>query len=345
MKALYFSDINTVDLRDVPKPTLKDPTDVLIKITATSICGSDIHIIEGDLPTKPGFVLGHEYTGVVEAVGDAVTRFKRGDRVMGPPLAYCGECDACKRGDQSHCTQSGIHGAGSTFGSVDGAQAEFSRVPFGDACLRHIPNGCIDEEVLFISDIGSTGYTGVKETELKEGETIVIFGCGPVGLCSVLTATLHNPRNIIAVEMAENRLSKAQEMGATHTINPAHDDVLARIGEITGGKGADVVIDAVGLPITLTQGMECLGINGRLFLVGIPSKPVSIAPKHFYKNITFSMGLGNLSTIDFLLDRVTDRTIDFTPLITHTVPLDDIESALTQFRTRPDEVIKVVVKP
>ena len=345
MKALYFSDLNKVDLREVPKPEIKDSTDVIVKVTATSICGSDVHIIEGLLPTEPGFVLGHECTGVVEAVGDAVTNFKAGDRVVGPPLAFCGECEACKAGHQSHCMKSGIHGAGPTFGSVEGVHAEFTRVPFGDACLRHIPEGFSDEEVLLVSDIGATGYTGVKEADLKEGESIVVFGCGPVGLCGVLTSTLHKPKNIIAVEMAENRLAKAKTMGATHTINAKDEDVLARIGEITGGRGADVVIDAVGLPVTLNQGMECLGVNGRLFLVGIPGEPVSISPQHFYKNPTFSMGLGNLSTIDFLLDQVKNKSLDFTPLITHTIPLDEIVDALDLFRNRPDEVIKVVIKP
>ncbi|WP_429087458.1 zinc-dependent alcohol dehydrogenase [Brassicibacter mesophilus] len=345
IKALYFPELNKVDLRDVDKPAIKNPTDVLVKVTTTTICGSDIHIIKGLIPTNPGFVLGHEYVGIIEEVGEDVKNFKVGDRVIGPPAPYCGKCEFCKKGYVSHCKNGGVHGSGETLGNIPGVHAEYTCVPHADSCLLKVPKHLTDEQVIFISDIASTGYTGVAHCDLQKGETIVIFGCGPVGMATLLTAKLHNPNKIIVVEKSEKRLKKALELGATHAISATGDNVLDKIAEYTDNKGADVVIDAVGLHITINQGIECLGVSGRMFLVGIPSKAIDILPNHFYKNISFQMGLGDLNNIKGLLDNVSNGKLDLTPLITHTIPLDDIENAIELVQHKPDEVIKVIIKP
>ena len=218
MKALYFPELHKIELKDVEKPILKNNTDVIIKIDSTTICGSDVHIVEGIIPTIPGFVLGHEYVGTIVEVGTEVNKFKVGDRIIGPPAPFCGTCVNCKNGFVAHCIHGGIHGSGESMGDIPGTHAEFSRVPHADVCLRKVPNHLSDEDVIFISDIAATGYSGIVHTDLKEGETLVIFGCGPVGLSSVLTAKFRNPSKIIVVEKSEQRLRKALEMGAHHGI-------------------------------------------------------------------------------------------------------------------------------
>ncbi len=345
MKALYFPEFHKYDLREVDKPTINDPNDVIVKVTTTTICGSDIHIIEGIIPTKPGFVLGHEYVGIIEEVGSNVTQFKPGDRVIGPPAPSCGKCYYCKKGMVAHCEKGGVHGSGETMGNLFGTQCEYTRVPHADNCLLKVPENLTDEDVLFISDIAATGYTGINFANLKADDTLVIFGCGPVGLCALMTGKLHNPAKIIVVEKSEKRLEKAKELGATHCINCNNEDVLKKIAEYTENRGADVIVDAVGLPITINQAFECAGIGASMFLVGIPGEPINIPPNYFFKNIVFGMGLGNLNLIKPLLKKVESGELDLTPLITHRMSLDNIEEAINMFKNNPDEVLKIIIRP
>lgn len=345
MKGLYFSNLGEIDLREVEKPVLKTPDDVIVRITTTTICGSDIHIIEGVIPTKPGFVLGHEYVGVVEEVGSNVKKLKVGDRVIGPPAPYCGKCENCQKGYESHCMNGGIHGAGETMGDIFGTHCEYTCVPHADNCLEKVSDNLSDDEVVFIEDIASTGYTGIKQADLKEGETVLVFGCGPVGLCAVLTSKIHKPAKIIVVEKSKKRLEKAKELGATHCINCMDEDVVKKVAEYTDNKGADVIIDAVGLTITFEQSLECAGIGAKIHMVGIPAKPISIAPNYFYKNITFSMGLGDITLAKPLLKLVEQGKLDLTPLITNRIKLDDIMEGVDMFRNQPDDVIKILVNP
>jgi len=345
MKALYFPELHKIDLRDVEKPNLKNSTDVIIKVDSTTICGSDIHIIEGIIPTKPGFILGHEYVGTIVEIGEDVKKFKVGDRIIGPPAPHCGTCEFCQAGFVAHCINGGIHGSGVTMGDIPGTHAEFSRVPHADFSLRKVPDYLTDEQVIFISDIAATGYTGIVKTDLQEGETVVVFGCGPVGLSSVLTAKFKNPSKIIVVEKSKDRLQKALELGADHGILAGEADIVKEIMSLTNNRGANVVIDAVGLDITLNQGFDCLGIGGRLFLVGIPGTPVSIPPQHFFKNISFSMGLGDLTLIDELFTYVKEGKLDLTKLITHTMSLDEVLEAFDLFKNNPNKTLKIVIKP
>ncbi len=345
MRALYMPQLNKIELKDVEKPQLKNSTDVIIKVTSTTICGSDIHIVNGVIPTQPGFVLGHEYVGIIEEVGDDVKNFRVGDRVIGPPAPFCGECGPCQKGNVAHCLHGGIHGSGITRGDIPGTHAEYTRVPHGDSCLLHVPQHLSDEEVIFISDIVATGYTGIHKMNLQEGETLLVFGCGPVGLSAVLTAKFRKPKNIIVVEKSEQRLQKAMELGATHGLLVGRDNVEEEVAKITGGVGVDVVIDAVGLAITLEQGFNALTVEGRLFMVGIPEAPVAIHPLHFFKNITFSMGLGDLTKIEELLGYVANGELDLKPLISHQMSLDDVEAAFDLFANNPNEVLKIIIKP
>lgn len=345
MKGLYFSGLNKIELKEVEKPVIKSPDEVIVKITTTTICGSDIHIIEGVIPTKPGFVLGHEYVGIVEEVGSNVKKIKIGDRVIGPPAPYCGECENCKKGYESHCLNGGVHGAGETMGNIFGTHCNYSCVPHADNCLLKVPDNLSDDDVIFISDIAATGYNGIVHADLKEGETLVVFGCGPVGLCAIATAKFRNPGKIIVVEKSKKRLQKAKELGATYCINCIEEDVVKKIAEYTDNRGADVIVDAVGLPITFEQSLECAGIGANIHMVGIPAKPITISPNYFYKNISFSMGLGDITLAKPLLELVKEGKLDLTPLITHRMKLDDIIEGIDMFKNQPDEVIKILVKP
>lgn len=344
MKALYLPELHKIELRDIDPPSLTNDNEVIVKISSTTICGSDIHIIDGTIPTEPGFVLGHEYVGTVHEVGKKIKSFKVGDRVIGPPAPFCGECGPCKAGYVAHCVNGGIHGSGVTMGDIPGTHAEYTRVKHADNCMIKVPDHLSDEDVIFISDIAATGYTGITKTNLSEGETLLIFGCGPVGLCSLLTAKSKKPSKIIVVERSEKRLKKALDLGATHGIL-ASENVNERIKEITNNRGADVVVDAVGLNITLEQGFDSLAIGGRFFLVGIPGSPVTIPPHHFYKNISFSMGLGDLTLIPEIMDSVKSGKLDLKPLVTHRMGLDSIIEAFDMFKNKPDEVLKIIIKP
>lgn len=345
MKGLYFSDLNTIDLREVDKPIIKNPDDVIVKITTTTICGSDIHIIEGVIPTKPGFVLGHEYVGIVEEIGSNVKNLKPGDKVIGPPAPYCGKCENCLNGKEAHCMQGGVHGAGETMGDICGTHCEYTRVPHADNCLLKVPNNLTDDDVIFISDIASTGYTGIDKADLDEGQTLIVFGCGPVGLSAIATATFRKPGKIISIDQSPNRLKKAKELGATHCINFTEVDVVEEVGKITEGKGADVIIDAVGLAITFEQSLKCAGIGANIHMVGIPAKPISISPEYFYKNVSFSMGLGDITLGKPLLDLVSEGILNLKPLISHRMKLDDILEGVDMFKNQPDDVIKILVTP
>lgn len=345
IKGLYFSELHKYDLREVNKPTIKNPNEVIVKITTTTICGSDIHIIDGVIPTKPGFVLGHEYVGIVEEIGSNVKKFKVGDRVIGPPAPYCGECINCKQGKVAHCINGGVHGSGETLGNIFGTHAEYTCVPHADSCLLKVPDNLDDKDVIFISDIASTGYTGINHAKLEAGQNLLIFGCGPVGLSALITAKSHKPGKIIVVEKSKKRLEKAMELGATHCIDAINDDVVKLVSNYTENKGGDVIIDAVGLPITIEQSLECATIGAHIFMVGIPAKPVNISPNFFYKNISFSMGLGNLTLIKDLLDKVEQGELDLTSLVTHEMPLDNIIEGIDMFKNKPDEVLKILIHP
>ncbi|PYG85633.1 S-(hydroxymethyl)glutathione dehydrogenase/alcohol dehydrogenase/alcohol dehydrogenase [Ruminiclostridium sufflavum DSM 19573] len=347
MKALYFSGIHEYELRDVEKPQLRNDTDVIIKITLTTICGSDLHLIHGIIPSTPGYVLGHEYVGVVEEAGKAVKNFKEGDRVIGPPAPFCGCCENCIEGNISHCLNGGIHGSGKELGDLSGTHAEYIRVPFADSCLVHVPDVLEDEQVIFISDILTTGYTAAVRGKVSPGDTAVIFGAGPVGLCSVVAAKLFNPYRIIAVGRKDKfRMEMAKKLGATHVLSSEEEDAAGYVMNLTNGRGADAAIDASGSEIAIRQAVKSVKINGNVSLVGITGTDVSLPLSQvFMRNVNISMGLAYVGYMKRLISLVMSGQIDLRPLITHRMDLEQIEEAVKLFENRSENVIKIIIKP
>ncbi len=347
MKALYFPQVHKYEFRNVEKPCLQNDSDVIIKITLTTVCGSDLHLIHGIIPTTPGYVLGHEYVGVIEQTGSSVKNFKPGDRVIGPPAPFCGYCENCLNGNISHCLNGGIHGSGKEMGDLPGTHAEYIRVPFADTCLAHVPDTLEDEQVIFISDILSTGYTSVVRGKVNPGDTVVIFGAGPVGLCAVAAAKLFSPSRIIMVGRKDKyRMEMASELGATHVLSSMEGDVTQAVMKLTNGKGADVAIDASGSETAIQQAVKSVKINGNVSLVGITGMDITLPLSQiFMKNVNINMGLAHVGYIKRLITLVQTGQIDLRPLITHRMDLEQVEAAVALFESRSENVIKVVLKP
>ncbi len=346
MKALVLNDLHKFSLGEVEKPQIAHPGDAIIRMTLTTICGSDLHLIHGHIPSTPGYVLGHEFVGVVEAVGSDVKDFKPGDRVTGPAAPYCGQCENCQAGHVAHCTRGGILGSGIEAGDLSGTQSEYIRIPYADVNLVPIPDDLTDEQVLFVGDILSTGYTAVINAELRAGDSLVVYGAGPVGLCAVVAAKLFSPGQIILVDLDPFRLEMGRKLGATHIIRADQEDVLNVIGQLTNNKGADAAIEAVGLPSTFQQAVRCVGIGGRVSVVGIFAENVEVPfPEIFLKNLKIEMGLGDLRHMKRLIRMIETGQIDLTPLITHRMKLNDIQRGYEIFENRTEPVIKIAVTP
>jgi alcohol dehydrogenase len=344
MKALVLDEARTVSLQQVPDPELADAGDAVIRVTSTSICGSDLHLIHGALPSTPPYVLGHEYVGVVTEVGAGVHGVAVGDRVVGPAAPWCGACAMCRRGQIQLCQRGGVFGSGPTFGGLGGAMAEFLRVPHADTVLSKIPDGVTDEQALLLGDVLSTGMTGVRHATAGPGGVLVVIGCGPVGLSAVHTARLFAPSEVIAVDRVPTRLKVAEQLGATRTIDASTEDVGAIVAEITGGRGADGVVEAVGLPATIAQAVELAGVGGRIAVVGIAPGPVELPmPQMLFKNLTLWTGLGDLGHMDVLLDQVARGVLDPSPMITDRVSLDEIVGAIGRFSEPANGVVKYAV--
>lgn len=347
MKGLIFKEKGIVSLMEVKKPEIINDTDAIVKVSLTSICGSDVHLIAGHIPTEPGYVLGHEYVGIIESVGKNVNNLKPGDRVAGPAAPYCGQCEYCKNGNIEHCLNGGVHGSGKEFGNLDGALSEYIRVPNAHVNLLKIPDTVTDEQAIFVGDILSTGYSAAKNADIKMGDTVVVFGAGPVGLCSIVGAKLFNPGQIILVGNRDKfRLEIGKSMGADYTIVSSEEDVLSRVFELTGNKGADVAIDAAGSSSTLSEATRCVGVGGRISLPALYSKPAELPMQELcMKNIQIRMGLGYLGDMDKLMKMIELGKIDTSKLITHRMPLDDAEKAMNIFTDRNEPVIKILLKP
>lgn len=346
MKGLVFKEKGIVALMDVKKPEIVKDTDAIVKISLTTICGSDVHLVQGHIPTEPGYVIGHEYVGVIESVGKEVKNLKPGDRVAGPAAPYCGQCENCNKGQLAHCLNGGIHGSGKEFGGLDGTHSEYIRVPNAHVNLLKIPNTVTDEQALFVGDILSTGYTGARDADIKMGDTVVIFGGGPVGLCAVETAKLYNPSQIILVGYRDTyRMEVGRQMGADYTILSSKEDVKKRIFELTGGKGADAAIEAAGTVQTLNNAVRCVGIGGRVSIVSLFSTPIELPMQELcMKNIQIRMGLGYLGDMNKLLKLVEKGTINTSHLISHRISLNDAEKGFEIFSNRTEPVLKIIME-
>ena len=345
MKGLVLVKHGEVQLQEVDKPVIKNDTDVVIKITMTTICGSDIHLMHGILPSAPPFIIGHEYVGIVEETGAAVKKFKPGDRVCGPPAVWCGRCENCLKGFTQQCANGGTHGSGPLMGDLHGAQCEYILVPYADIVLLHVPDDMPDERALLVCDNLSTGFFVLDNGDIRPGDTVVIFGAGPVGLSAVAASKVFGPKQVILVEYNEFRLQTGKKMGADYLIN-AKDDVVSAVMEITGGKGAELAAECSGDEKAFSDAVRCVGAAGHVSIVGIGKKlEISDPTWALMNNLTIRVGLGYLGNNQRLMDLLHCNKINLDPLITHRIKLDDIIPAYKMFEDREDNVIKIAVTP
>ncbi|MGE5381592.1 MAG: zinc-dependent alcohol dehydrogenase [Methylocystaceae bacterium] len=347
MKALYLWENQRLSLEETDAPVLIDETDVIVRVTASSICGSDVHFWKGHIPYRPGFIIGHEFVGVIEQVGSKVSKFKPGDRVSAPAAPFCGICPSCRAGKEYACTNGkGMFGGGGVAGVLPGAQAELIRILFADTCLVKIPESVSDKAALLVGDVLSTGYFAVINGAPQPGDDIVIFGAGPVGLCAVACANLFSPARLIVVDIEENRLEVALSLGATQVLNPQKGGDAKEIRRLTGGQGAHLAIDAVGLPATLQQSIKSTCRGGTISMVGI-GPPVIEFPmaEFFFKNLTLKGGYVPLNQMQRLMQLIEVGKLDVSALITHQIGLSDIIGGYEMFASKKDGCIKVMVVP
>jgi len=344
MRALVYDGPGRREWKTAPDPRIIDETDAIIGVDTTTICGTDLHILKGDVPeVTPGRILGHEAVGTVEAVGSAVTTIRPGDRVLVSCISACGRCRYCREGSYGQCRG----GGGWILGHlIDGTQAQFVRVPFADTSTYVLPPTVSDERAIMLSDILPTSYeVGVLNGTVRPADFVAIVGAGPIGLAAAMTARLFSPRNILAIDIADSRLDMAKRMGADETLNPRTDDVVARVAAMTDGLGADVVIEAVGTPETFELCTELVRPGGHVANVGVHGKPATLHLESLWiKNVTITTGLVDAYSTPTLLSMVASGSLDPTPFATHHFALDDIESAYDVFgNAAVTNALKVII--
>ncbi|WP_423147875.1 zinc-dependent alcohol dehydrogenase [Rubrolithibacter danxiaensis] len=385
MKAAVFHKPGDITVDTVEDPRIEDSGDVILKVTSTAICGSDLHIYDGGVPQLKDMIMGHEFMGIVEDVGSAVTRLKRGDRVVVPFPIACGHCFFCTHGATPHCENSNhkhygpegdmldgkggaLFGYTDLYGGYSGGQAEYVRVPYADISPRIIPENMTDEQVLFLTDIFPTGWTAIDWAQLKGGEVVAIFGSGPVGLMAQKAAWLNGASRVIAIDPLNYRLERARSVNKVETINPHEVDPIEAIREMTGGRGADVCVDAVGFEaernilekakavVNFEKGTSKVIENcfkavrraGTVSIVGVYGSPYDNFPVHrmFDKGITIKQGQAPVQNyIDHLLQLVKDEKVVLDDIISHTLPLDQASHAFDIFKNKEDDCVKVILKP
>lgn len=347
MKAVSIQDDNRIGFTEIPYPSIQKPSDVIVKITTTAICGSDIHAKNGVIPgILPGTVIGHEFVGEVQEVGSEVIRFNPNDRVAAPAAVWCGKCSNCKRGEVQYCANGGVWGGGSIFGNgLGGAQTSFIRVPYADNCLTPVPDNVSDNQAVFLGDVFSTGYHAAYEGKINTGDVVAVYGCGPIGLAALISSSLFGPSHIYAVDMLDNRLALASEYGATaidsRRCNPSHE-----LNELTNGLGVDVAIEASGSTESFTHAIRSVRRGGNISIVGLFSNSVELPINELaFYGIRISMGLGNLSWMNRLISLLESKKVDLSSLVTHTFPLDKAIEAYDLFENHKDDCVKILLKP
>lgn len=335
MKALVYNGPGRRAWEDRPRPQLVDATDAIVQIDAVTICGSDLHILKGDVPTADsGRVLGHEAVGTVVETGTAVTSVHPGDRVLASCITSCGRCVYCRQGVYGQC----LGGGGWILGHrIDGVQAEFARIPFADTSTYPLPEGVSDESALMLADIIPTAYeVGVLNGQVRPGDTVAVIGSGPVGLAAIATAQLYSPGTIVAVDLQPARLEAAKTFGADVLVQPG-EDAEAILAELTGGLGADVVIEAMGVPATFELCTRLTRPGGHLANVGVHGAPATLHLEDLWtRNITITTGLVDTSSTPMLLRMLAAGRLDTTRFITHRFGLDEMDEAYDVF-TRPQD--------
>ncbi len=346
MRAIVYHGPYDLRVERVADPELRDPRAALVQVSRASICGSDLHVLHGTVPSEPGVVIGHECVGVVADVGSEVRRFRKGDRVIVPGVVGCGDCDPCRRGYPVGCVTflNKVYGLSS---ALPGAQAELIAVPNADVNLWATPADLSDEQVLFLTDILPTGYYAAENANIKPGHVIAIIGCGPVGLFALLSAQLFGPATVLAIDRVGYRLDKARSYGAV-PIDVSKENVLQRVLDVTEGQGAHAVIEAVGAPETVRLAFELVRIGGTVSVVGVLLQQDFAFPMGtaFMKDLTFRVGLVNVPRfIPTLLPLIRSGRLDPTALISHHMPLADGERAYQLFDQRDDGCLKVALQP
>ena len=347
MKAVVFHNNGDVRYDTVPDPVLRYPTDCLVRVTTSSICSTDIHIMHHGMEMKvtPGTILGHEFVGVVEETGTAKSSFSRGDRVAVSCTYSCGECYYCKNDRASQCLSGACFGAMGD-GSNHGAHAEFVRVPYASRTMHKIPDELSDEDVLFAGDILSTGLFGAELGNVQKGDTVVVCGAGPVGICVMMAARLLGASEIIALERSKKRTAIILKQGlADRAINPSEEKPSIIIKDLTQGRGADVVIDATGDPGSFADIFSYVRPGGSLALIGVYNDSVNFPIyKYWWKNLTIKMGLVETTKIGLLMEWIRQGRISTRFLITSTLPFDEIMKGYDIMNLRNEETLKVAIK-
>ena len=330
MKALVYQGPGKKALEERAKPHIQAPGDAIVRILKTTICGTDLHILRGDVDTcKPGTILGHEGIGVIDAIGSAVTSLRTGDRVLISCISSCGKCEYCRRGMFSHCTTGGwILG-----NTIDGTQAEYVRTPHSETSLYLLPEGVDEDAMVMLSDILPTGFEcGVLNGKVAPGSTVAIVGAGPIGLATLLSAQLYSPSQIIMIDLDDGRLKIARKFGATHTFNSSEGDTVARVMALTEGRGVDTAIEAVGIPATFLLCQDIVGPGGIVANIGVHGKVVELHLERLWaKNIAITTRLVDTVSTPMLLKTVQSKKIDPLGLITHRFRLDQILEAYETF--------------
>jgi alcohol dehydrogenase len=344
MKALVYRGPGFKALEERPKPVILAPDDAILRIIKTTICGTDLHILKGDVPScAPGRILGHEGVGIIDSAGPACTHFKPGDHVLISCITSCGKCDYCRRGMYSHCASGGwILG-----NAIDGTQAEYVRIPHADTSLYHLPEGVDEEALVMLSDILPTGFEcGVLNGKIQDpGVTVAIVGAGPIGLATLLTAQFFSPSKIIMIDLDDNRLEVARRFGATETINSGKEDATARVMAVTDGIGADAVVEAVGVPATFELCQNLVAPGGTIANVGVHGHKVDLHLERLWShNISITTRLVDTATTSMLLRAVAAKKLDPALLITHRFTLGQIIDAYDTFSRAPEtKALKVII--
>ena len=344
MKALVYSGPGRTSWDDVPDPGIQGGTDAVVRVDTVTICGTDLHILKGDVPTVTnGRILGHEAVGTVEAVGSAVSTVRPGDRVLVSCISACGRCRFCREASFGQC----LGGGGWILGHlIDGVQAEKVRVPFADTSTYRLPDGVDDEAVLMLADILPTGYeVGVLNGTVGPGDTVAVVGAGPIGLAAIQGARLFSPHHVVAIDLADTRLDAAKMFGADVVVNPSGSDPLATVKSLTGGLGADVVIEAVGAPDTFELCTRLVRPGGHVANVGVHGKPATLHLEELWiRNVTITTGLVDTYSTPSLMRLLTSGQLDAQRFVTHRFPLDDILAAYDVFaRAGETGALKVVL--
>lgn len=385
MKAAVFHKPGDISYDTVADPRIEDPQDVILKVTSTAICGSDLHILSGAVPQPTDMIMGHEFMGIVEEVGAEVRNLKPGDRVVVPFPIACGHCFFCQHGASPHCENSNykkygpeggimdqkggaLYGYTDLYGGYSGGQAEYVRVPYADISPRIVPDVMTDEQVLFLTDIFPTGWSAIDWAQLKGGEVVAIFGSGPVGLMAQKAAWINGASRVIAIDPLNYRLQKARMVNKVDTLNPHEVDVINTIREMTNGRGADVCVDAVGFEPernfmdkvkatfnfekgsikVLEMAFSAVRRGGTVSIVGVYGSPYDNFPLYqiFDKGLTIKQGQAPvINYIDHLINLVKEERVVLDDIISHVLPLSEVSHGYEIFQKKEDDCVKIVLKP